>query len=383
MVCTAVFLAGFLSRVALGPLLPAVQTDLALDYTQAGAIFSWLSGGLSLALFLSGFVSSRLTHRTVIAMSGYVAGSGLLFAATAHSLTALEAGMFVCGFGGGLYLPSGLATLTRLAPSSTWGRVLAIHETAPNLSFILAPLLAEAVLLLFGDWRMGLGLLGIGQITLATAFVARFGHGRFRGEEPRLDLARTVLGRYSVMVLAVGFVLALGSELGPFNMMTLFLTEERGFDRQDASLVLAASRVACVAVTFGAGWLTDRIGARRMIAVSQLTCGLSTAGLGLFHGSGLMAAVFAQPLAAALFFPAGFTALARMFVPEHRGMATSVILTLGVLIGSGFTPAMLGWFGDNFSFALGFEVQGAAVLLATPLSALLLPASLDRPEDNS
>jgi NNP family nitrate/nitrite transporter-like MFS transporter len=67
------------------------------------------------------------------------------------------------GAGAGLYLPSGIATLTGLVAPRHWGKAIAIHELAPNLDFVTAPLLSEA-LLNWTSWRGVLILFGIGSI---------------------------------------------------------------------------------------------------------------------------------------------------------------------------------------------------------------------------
>ena len=50
------------------------------------------------------------------------------------------------GMAAGPYMPSGLTTLTTLFKHRPWGKALVIHELAPNLSFVLVPLVTEVVL---------------------------------------------------------------------------------------------------------------------------------------------------------------------------------------------------------------------------------------------
>ena len=79
------------------------------------------------------------------------------------------------GMAAGLYLPSGIATLTTLVDMRHWGKAIAIHELAPNLSFVTAPLVAEAILAWF-SWRLAFALLGIAALGLAAVFY-RYGKG--------------------------------------------------------------------------------------------------------------------------------------------------------------------------------------------------------------
>ena len=80
----------------------------------------------------------------------------------------MRLGLFMVGMATGLYLPSAIATLTSLVPSRHWGKALAIHELAPNLSFVAAPVVSEA-LMVWVSWREVLMLLGVCSLALGTA----------------------------------------------------------------------------------------------------------------------------------------------------------------------------------------------------------------------
>jgi NNP family nitrate/nitrite transporter-like MFS transporter len=54
-----------------------------------------------------------------------------------------------------------------------------------------------------------------------------------------------------------------------------------------------------------------------------------------------------------------------------RNVAISLIIPTATLLGTGATPALLGWFGDRGSFPLGFLLLGAAVLAGMNLVFLL------------
>jgi MFS family permease len=83
--------------------------------------------------------------------------------------------VFLLGISAGTYLPSGITTVTSLVNSKDWGKAVGIYELAPNLSFILTPLLV-AVLLHWFFWRHILFFIGTGSVIAGIAF-ARFGKG--------------------------------------------------------------------------------------------------------------------------------------------------------------------------------------------------------------
>ncbi|HMK52763.1 MAG TPA: MFS transporter, partial [Thermodesulfobacteriota bacterium] len=142
----------FLSRIILSPLMPTVEKDLKVGHDEAGSLFFMISLGYCIGLLLSGFISSRLTHRKMILLSSVAVGGAIILVSISHHLWMIHLGLIFVGMAAGFYLPSGIATLMELVRPEHWGKALAIHELAPNLAFVIAPLLVEALLGAF-SWR--------------------------------------------------------------------------------------------------------------------------------------------------------------------------------------------------------------------------------------
>ena len=138
----AIFYLGFVSRVILAPLLPVLEGDLGLGHGAAGSLFFFSAFGYCAGLLGSGVVSARLSHRRTITLSAIAVGVAMLVASRSASVAGLQVGLVLLGISAGLYLPSGVATITDQVSEAHWGKALAIHEIAPNLGYITAPLLA-------------------------------------------------------------------------------------------------------------------------------------------------------------------------------------------------------------------------------------------------
>jgi NNP family nitrate/nitrite transporter-like MFS transporter len=231
---------------------------------------------------------------------------------------------------------------------------------------------AEALLAFF-SWRTVLAVLGIGQLCMASLFLVRFSHGRFKGQMPRVGVIKSIVANPAFWVLAACFALAVGASLGPYAMLPLYLVEEHGFTRPEANLLLAASRASGLGMAFVAGALTDRFGALRMVAAYMLLCSLATLALAVPSGTWLIVAVVTQPALSVCFFPAGFTLLSRSFDASVRNVAVSLITPFAALLGAGLVPAMVGLAGDLGSFGAGF-----AVIAGTLLAGLVLPWRLSQ-----
>ncbi len=276
---SCIFLLNFLSRVVLSPLMPAMEQSMGFSHAEAGRTFLFMAVGVAGGLLLNGHVSRRLTHRLTIVVSAVALGLLLILASLSPDLGVLQATVGLYGLGAGLYLPSGIATVTSLVKPADWGKALSVHELAPNTSFILAPLLAELALHL-GSWRSSLAGLGLMLIASGLAF-ARFGRGgRFPGRPLRLGLLREIAGHRAFWILALFFGLAVGSSIGPFSMLPLALVEEHGFLRPEANAMLSVARVGGLLMSLLAGYITVRLGVKRALALFFIFAGAGTVAWG-------------------------------------------------------------------------------------------------------
>lgn len=377
---TSIFFLSFLGRIALAPLLPAMEADLGLDHAQAGGLFFMLALGYFPSLLGSGFLSSRLDHRGAIIISALSTGAALLLVAWADTLWGLRLGLFLTGFGAGFYLPSGLAALTALVKPDHWGKALSVHEIAPNLSFVLAPLLGD-FMLRWWSWRSVPLALGLASLGLGLAFMAWGKSGRHPGQAPDLG-SLSALGRlpgfWALMAL---FGLGISSTMGIYTMLPLFLVNEKGMELGAANLLVASSRLAGVGAAFVAGWATDRLGPLTAIRAVMLTTGVLTILLGWASGWWLAALLFLQPLVAVCFFPAGFAALSRVGTSRLRGVAVSLTVPAAYVLGGGALPAGIGYLGQTMSFAWAFSLAGACMVGAWLLTPLLKLRSLEQADD--
>jgi NNP family nitrate/nitrite transporter-like MFS transporter len=362
---TAIFYLNFLSRIILSPLMPTIESDLNIGHTEAGSLFFCISLGFFSGLLGSGFVSSRLTHRWTIVLSAVTVGGSLLGVSLSYTLWWIRLGLIMLGLSAGLYLPSGIATLTDMVSSKHWGKAIAVHELAPILSFITAPFLAEGIMIWF-SWRGVLAVLGGAAVVLGGAFTYFGRGGAFFGEIPSPKNIRVLLTIPSFWIMMVFFSMGIGASLGVYTMLPLYLVAEEGVKRAWANTLVGLSRIAAIGVVFIAGWATDRIGPRRALGGAFLATGMTTIFLGLFHGVRILPALFLQPVLSSSFFPAGFAALSKIGPAQIRNVAVALVIPMAYVIAAGVIPAGIGILGDHGYFSLGFILVGILVM-GTPI----------------
>ncbi len=352
-----IFLLNFLSRIVLAPLMPTIEEELKIGHEEAGSLFFIISLGYCIMLLGSGFVSSRLTHRRTIVLSAMAVGGALLWVGLSSHLWGIRFGLLLLGMAAGLYIPSGMATITGIVSSRDWGKAIGIHELAPNLSFIIAPLIAEILLRAY-SWQGVLMVLGIASMAVAVVYAFLGKGGDFRGEAPNSRIVRCILTEPSFWIMIVLFALGIGGTIGVYSMIPLYLVSERGMERTWVNTLLGLSRILTLGVTLLAGWVTDRLGPKQTLKAVFLSTGLATILLGMASESWIIIIIFIQALLATSFFPAGFAALPRIGSPSFKNVAVSFTIPFGFLLGAGAIPAGIGFIGEVGSFSLGFTILG-------------------------
>ncbi len=366
----AIFLLNFMSRITFAPLMPTVEADLGIAHAQAGSFFFIISVGYFISLLGSGFISSKISHRATIVTSAVVVGLALIGVSLSMGIWQVRISLLFLGLAAGIYLPSGIATLTALVRPEHWGKAVAVHELAPNVSFVIAPLVAEA-LMEWVSWRGVLACLGGVSILLGLTFAKAGKGGRFYGEAPNMASLKNLFVLPAFWIMVVLFSLGISSTLGVYTMLPLYLVTQHGIERSWANTLVALSRVSGIFMALVAGFINDRLGPRKTLSGVFLITGFLTMLLGIVKGNWIPAIVFLQPIIAVCFFPPGFAALSSLGPPSARNVAVSLTVPAAFVIGGGMVPAWIGLAGDVASFGLGIATVGGLIFMGAFLAFIL------------
>ncbi len=365
---TGLFFLNFTSRVIFSPLLPIIEGEFGLDHAAAASFFLLISAGYFCSILLSGFVSARINHKKTIVLSTIASGVVLLLLSLCSTLPWMRIGLFSLGLAAGLYLPSGLASITRLVTPAYLARGMAVHELAPNLGFVAAPILVDMIFRCC-SWQQGLMWLGISMIGAGVFYGVSSGGCHERGRSLDFLTSQAILSRPEFWLMTLLFSLAMSSSLGVYAMLPLFLVSDQGMTPERANRLLAFSRIAAIMMPLAAGWFGDRMGNRSVMAFVLLIAGLCTVLLGLSSFfPWLIALVILQPMIAVCFFPSGFAVLSTLGPEGNRALAVSLCIPVAFLLGGGLLPVLIGVIGDYASIGAGFMVTGTAMMAGAALS---------------
>ncbi len=372
-----IFLCNFLARIVFAPLMPVIETKFNISHSEAGFLFMIISAGYCIAMIASGFVSSKISHKKTIVLSAFLTGVALISITMLHSLWEMRLGLFFLGVSTGLYLPSGMATITDIVAPQHWGKAIAIHELAPVLATILAPFLTEAFLI-YWKWHMILVFIGGTSLFLGCFFSFFCNGGDFPGSGPSLLNMKSIVFLPAFWIITILFSLALGMGIGLYNILPLYLINEREFERSLANTLIGFSRFSVIFTTLIAGWLSDRIGAKKTIRFVLLLNGLISILLASVPGNWVLPVIFIQPVVSVFFFPAAFTILSYIGPSPLRNITVSLTVFIAYFVGAGLIPAAMGIMGEAGSFALSIILVGIMNLLSVILIRFLFISSTEQ-----
>jgi predicted MFS family arabinose efflux permease len=365
-----------LSNLGFAPLLPSIQRDVGMTYTQLG-LFTGLYGLLALLLSVpAGISARRFGEKPVLALGlvGVALGSVLLGrAATFESALAFR-GLTIFGYR--FAFVSVLIAVALTAPPSLRGRTMGVlGATSAMASVVGAPL-----------GGMLVGELGWRSAILGYAFMALLGAAVFwlfyrpmaaapaapsAGAAPQAAAERSAFRSPAVWLLAL--VVGLGG-FGQFTI-TYFVpsvaTSVYGLDAAAAGIIISTGYIAAIALNLAVGFLADRFD--KLLVLAGIFVLLAGASASLTYESEL---VFRVATAVVIGF--GFSAtnqlygLAATLIPRGQAGNAMGVVSLGAGLFGYFGPQLLGILRDvTGSFAAGFTMVAAADLSTLALVVLL------------
>ncbi len=351
----------FVSRGVFSPLLPILEAEFGVNHGRSSSLFLIMSISMSTSMVFSGFLSKHLRHRGVILLYEFMLGTSLILCALSPNFLFVQLSAGLLGVSSGLYAPSGLASVTNLAGEKHWGKAISIHETGPNFGLILAPLIVGFAAPLLG-WKWILVLLGIANWSNGILYFFLGRGGDFSGEPPNFQNLKLILNNRSFWIMALLLVLAASSAIGVYSILPTYLISEKGLDSRVVNTVVGFSRVIAIFFVLGAGFLSDRIGLKNLLAIILFISGCFAVLLGLLEGTYLLLAVFFQPAIVAAFFPVFNTTISSITTAKTRNVAFSLIIPFASAIGAGATPTIMGLLGEIGHFSTAFIALGGLSL---------------------
>src|SRR5687767_8159458 len=364
-----------LSNLGFSPLLPSIQQEFGMSYTQLG-LFTGLYGLLAMLLSVpAGLSARRFGERRVLAIGllGVAGGSVLLGEAWSFESALTFRGLTIFGYR--FAFVSVLIAVALTAPPSLRGRTMGVLGATSALASVVGAPLAGMLVGEFG-WR--LAILGYAAMAVLGATVFWLFYRPTTEDDARaLGHSAPVAGDRSAFVSPVVWTLALIVGLGGFGQFTVtyFVPSVAdnlyGLDAAAAGVIISTGYLTAMAVNLLVGVLVDRF--NKLLVLGAVFVVLATASAAL-----TVAHEITFRVATAMVIGFGFTAanqlygLAGSVMPRREAGNAMGVVSLGAGLFGFLGPQLLGILRDwTGSFEAGFYMVATADVLTLGLIALL------------
>jgi predicted MFS family arabinose efflux permease len=365
-----------LSNLGFSPLLPSIQADVGMTFTQLG-FFTGIYGLLALLLSVpAGLTAKRFGEKRVLAagLIGVAIGSVLLARAWSFESAVAFRGLTIFGYR--FAFVSVLIAVAMTAPPQLRGRTMGVLGATSAMASVVGAPLGGALVGELG-WRTA--ILGYAAMALlgAAVFFLFYRATAVPDAPPVAASKADSAGQRSAFRSPVVWLLALVVGLGGFGQFTVtyfvpsVADSVYGLNAAAAGVIISTGYIAAIVLNLVIGMLTDRFD--KLVVLGGIVAVLSVASASLAIEHELLFRV-----ATAVVIGFGFSAanqlygLAGSLMPRRETGNAMGIVSLGAGLFGYFGPQMLGILRDTTgSFAAGFYMVAVADLLTLGLIVLL------------
>jgi len=369
-----------ISSEMLYPVLPIFLTaTLGAPVSLVGVIEGIAEGTAGTSKVGAGWLSDRMPQRRPLVMAGYALSAlGKLLLALSFVWPQALLARFADRLGKGTRTAPRDALIADSSIAGAQGRAFGFHRAMDTTGAVIGPLLGLALIASLGEHRLRLvfiiaivpALLSVVLVRLAREHV-RTAH-RETSARARLDLSGAP-ARYWLF-LGISLLFAFGNSSDAFLLLR---ARDLGMGLTAVILAYVAYNASYAALSYPAGVVADRIGARPVVAGGYAVFGLVYLGFALTDGTNAVWPLFvAYGVTMGLTEGVGRAFIAELAPADRRGAFLGLYHTaigLTAVVASVLAGVLWDQVGPATPFALGAATGlAAAALLAASIPARAL-----------
>jgi MFS family permease len=264
---TAAHFSHHVANSLLNPLLPLIRDAFALSYAESGFAVSAFSIAAGLANAPWGMLADRVGSRTVIVGGLFLMGAASVALATAGNYWQLLALLVVLGVVSGSYHGPAAALIARTFSPRVRGAAMGFHITGGHLSFFAAPAVAGILATATGTWRTPYIWFAIAPIVFGALLWVVAPSAQERTVAGDRFAAFREIGRVfrdvgPLISLSIAFQFGIAAVLA---FLALYFVDSRGISPALAAVFFGIPQLVGVVGAPLGGWLSDRLGRRRVM----------------------------------------------------------------------------------------------------------------------
>lgn len=350
---------------------PVMHTELGVSVSFMGIISMVISGGT----IVSSLLSDKLTHKF---------GTR---AVTVTSVLLTVAALFGFSFSGSFSMliifavPYGLGAG---AIDAALNNYVALHYKAKHMSWlhcfwgvgaIISPFIMSFALKNL-NWNGGYRIVGFIQLAIALLLLVTLPVWKINKTESTADTKRVgltaALKIKGVPFLLIGFFAYCAAEATAMYWASTYFTEVKGISGDRAASFAALFYIGITLGRFASGFITERLGDRRMILLGTgiLACGIMILLIPVRSYMTAFAAFLVIGFGCAPIYPCIIHSTPANFGAENSGAIIGIQMA-SAYVGSTFIPPLFGLFGN----AVGFSVMPVYLLAFFALMIIMTEAT--------
>jgi MFS family permease len=380
-VCWMGWIAIYLGRSILAPILPLLSSELGLTYAQVGLIESAYLVGYIVVKVPAGLVANRIgIKRTlVLSMVGYGASTALNFGAAGFAH--LMVFRFLLGLFQGVHLPLANTLLSERF-GERQGRAIGFHESGPNVGNTIAFPLAVTITSALG-WRWAFLILGLPAFLLAgvATLVLRDDKKVENGDRSQPGGVGSLRGFTRVLV-----PMALAHATYNLCLRTLlifipsYLVDFRGMSFAAAGFVASAMPAAGIVAKVSSGFLAERVGRRASIVSAIALSGVFILSLvWLPSGPYLTVNLVALGLVLYAYSPVIYASVTSSLPQELKSIGLGAVTMVGNIVGA-FSTFIIGVLIDGYGYRTALSTIAVLSILASVLIFVVMGMGSPNPD---
>jgi predicted MFS family arabinose efflux permease len=375
-----------MSNLGFSPILPSLQRDLGMTFSQLG-LFAGMYGLLAMLLSVpAGLVAKQFGEKRALTGGLVVVAIGLMLLSRAASFeeALVWRGLWITGYRFAFVCVFVAVSLT--CPPQLKGRTMGVVGATASLASVIGAPFGGALEREFG-WRLGVVGYAAAALFGALLVATLYRPGGSLTHAPQgphaIDAGPSASGRSAFrtpIVWVLSLMLGLGG-VGQFSV-TFFVPsvarEVFGLDAVGAGLIISTGYLCAIIANLGIGALMDRYVKWKVLAVLFVVLAVASAALTVPN-------LIVFRIATAVVLAGGFTAANQLYGIAGdiiRGRETGPVMgvvSLGAGIFGYFGPQTLGALRDlTGGFAAGFYAVAVADLLTLTLIVTLYRRAWNR-----
>ena len=350
---------------------PVMHTELGVSVSFMGIISMVISGGTIVSSLLSDKLTHKFGTRTV----------------TVASVLLTVAALFGFSFSGSfsmLIIFAGPYGLGAGASDAALNNYVALHYKAKHMSWlhcfwgvgaIISPFIMSFALKNL-NWNSGYRIVGFIQLAIALLLLVTLPVWKINKTESTADTKRVgltaALKIKGVPFLLIGFFAYCAAEATAMYWASTYFTEVKGISGDRAASFAALFYIGITLGRFASGFITERLGDRRMILLGTgiLACGIMILLIPVQSYMTAFAAFLVIGFGCAPIYPCIIHSTPANFGAENSGAIIGIQMA-SAYVGSTFIPPLFGLFGN----AVGFSVMPVYLLAFFALMIIMTEAT--------